>query len=83
MTKSNLLKDPVLKNKINSKVNNPAGDISNEIKEQDLNGQAGGSTPACVSAATAVTALSAWANDKITQKYHCGSLATVSAECRS
>ena len=42
MTNANLLKNPVLRNKVESDVSNPAGDISKEIAEQDLNGETGG-----------------------------------------
>ena len=44
MTKANLLKNPVLRNKVESNVSNPAGDISREIAEQELNGETGGIT---------------------------------------
>jgi len=42
MTQANLLKNAVLRNKVETDVSNPAGDISKEIAEQDINSQAGG-----------------------------------------
>ena len=44
MTKAKLLKNPVLRNKVESNVSNPVGDISREIAEQDLNGETGGNS---------------------------------------
>lgn len=42
MTQANLLKNAVLRNKMETNVSNPAGDIASEIAEQDLNNQVGG-----------------------------------------
>jgi len=42
MTQANLLKNAILRNKVETDVSNPAGDISKEISEQDINSQAGG-----------------------------------------
>ena len=82
MKTSNLLKNPVLKNKMKVNYKNPAGDIAQEIQEQDLDGQAGG-TWDVISGITAITLLATWVNDRATQKYGCGTVITVSAECRA
>ena len=76
MTQANLLKNAVLRNKVETNVSNPVGDIATEIAEQDLNNQAGGTT--FVTVTTTVIA-----NAVATVKYKCGSVLTVSAECSS
>ncbi len=45
MTQANLLRNAVLRNKVETDVSNPAGDISKEIAEQELNNKAGGCVP--------------------------------------
>ena len=45
MTQANLLKNAVLRNKVETDVSNPAGDISKEIAEQELNNKVGGIVP--------------------------------------
>jgi len=45
MTQANLLKNAVLRNKVETDVSNPAGDISKEIAEQELNNKVGGLVP--------------------------------------
>ncbi|MBU3107034.1 plantaricin C family lantibiotic [Clostridium gasigenes] len=38
MWKSNLLKNPILRNKVGMEIENPSGDVLQEIKEHDVNG---------------------------------------------
>jgi len=78
MTQTNLLKNAVLRNKVETKVTNPAGDIAAEIAEQDLHVQAGGTTFVATVVATVVSA-----NQVATKLYKCGNVLTVSAECSS
>ncbi len=78
MKQTNLLKNAVLRNKVETKVTNPAGDIAAEIAEQDLNVQAGGTTIVTTVVATVVAT-----NQVATQLYKCGKVLTVSAECTS
>lgn len=73
----NLLKNPVLRNKANYKVSNPAGDIAEEIKEQDIVGLVGGDFEK-INAITAVTAWGVYDNEKITQRYNCSPIVTAS-----
>ena len=74
-------RNPLLR-KNNEEFNKVIGSLGEEIKDQNLENIDGGSTPACVSAATAVSNFTAWVNDKLTAKIKCGSLFTASAECR-
>lgn len=57
MTQANLLKNPVLRNKVETNISNPAGDINTEIAEQDLNGQAGGMIVNTATAPSIVTVM--------------------------
>ncbi|AGX45391.1 plantaricin C family lantibiotic [Clostridium saccharobutylicum] len=77
----NLIKNPVLRNKTNYKVSNPVGDIVEEIREQDIVGLVGGNFER-ISAITEVTAWGAVENEKLTQRYNCGAIITVSAKCQ-
>ncbi|HEY9063013.1 MAG TPA: plantaricin C family lantibiotic [Pseudobacteroides sp.] len=72
MMNSNLLKNHILRNKVSKEVNNPAGNLAQEIQEQDLNGQAGGTLWTTVTTVTVVTP---------TPVARCGRVYTVSAEC--
>ncbi|ACM60207.1 hypothetical protein B0S90_1400 [Caldicellulosiruptor bescii] len=87
MKESTIIKNPVLRNKVNAKIYNPAGDIVKEIQEQNLPEQAGGGTPTVVvgviSAVTAVTNLAFSIDQAITKYYACSLVYTYSAECRS
>ena len=74
MTRAILLKNPVLRNKVDSNVSNPAGDIAREIADQDLNGEAGGTTPV-IATATIISVITP------TKALGCGVALTVSAEC--
>lgn len=67
---TNLLKNPILRNKMNINVKNPAGDLIQEINEQDLSGQAGGTNPTVTTVIITPT-----------PALKCGYLLTVSAEC--
>ena len=42
MTQANLLKNAILRNKVETDVSNHVGDITKEIAEQDIKSQAGG-----------------------------------------
>ncbi len=72
MLNSALLKNPVLRNKMKVTVSNPVGDLIQEINEQDLGGEAGGTTPATITVLTPITP---------TPFAGCGRILTVSAEC--
>lgn len=71
MSNSILLKNPILRNKMKATLNNPVGDIIQEIKEQDLGAEAGGTTWT-ITTITPVTP---------TPFAKCGVVMTVSAEC--
>ena len=75
MTRAILLKNPVLRNKVDSNVSNPAGDIAREIADQDLNGEAGGTTPTVTTTAIISAVITP------TKALGCGVALTVSAEC--
>ncbi|WP_180229352.1 plantaricin C family lantibiotic [Bacillus pseudomycoides] len=86
MIKSSLLKDPVLKKKLAVNLDNPIGEIGEEILEQDVDGQVGGLSPAAISlAATALSVVSAAAGGVIkaasAKAQNPGRYCTVSAEC--
>ncbi|MFV5911929.1 plantaricin C family lantibiotic [Bacillus cereus] len=86
MIKSNLLKDPVLKKKLAINLDNPIGDIGEEILEQDVNGQVGGLSPAAISlAGTVISVVSAAGGGIIkaasAKAQNPGRYCTVSAEC--
>ncbi len=83
MKESTIIKNPVLRNKVNAKIYNPAGDIVKEIQEQNLPEQAGGGTLGVISAITAVTNLAFSIDQAITKYYACSLVFTYSAECRS
>ncbi|MCU4842063.1 MULTISPECIES: plantaricin C family lantibiotic [Bacillus cereus group] len=86
MIKSNLLKDPVLKKKLAINLDNPIGDIGEEILEQDVNGHVGGLSPAAVTVtATVLSLVSAGAGGVIkaasAKAQNPGRYCTISAEC--
>ncbi|MBR9663726.1 MULTISPECIES: plantaricin C family lantibiotic [Bacillus cereus group] len=86
MIKSNLLKDPVLKKKLAINLDNPIGDIGEEIQEQDVNGHVGGLSPAIVSAAAGVLSLVSAATGGVikaasSKAQNPGRYCTISAEC--
>ena len=69
MKNSNLLRNPVLKMKANTKVETPINEINSEINEQDLVGQSGG--------------LDLGYATRMTLAGRCGKVCTLSAECNS
>lgn len=77
-------RNPLLRNNM-EEFNSIIGSLGEEIEEQDLQNTDGGSTPACVSAAvavsTAVSGVYTWVNGKVTAKYGCGGVYTATAEC--
>ncbi len=77
-------RNPLLRKNANE-FNNIIGSLGEEIDDQDLGNIDGGSTPACVSAATAVASViggaSKWVNDKVTANKKCGGVYTATVEC--
>ncbi|MDF2588580.1 MAG: hypothetical protein K0S41_2421 [Anaerocolumna sp.] len=71
MSNSILLKNPIMRNKMKASLNNPVGDLIEEIKEQDLGVEAGGT-------ATLITTISPVIPTPFAK---CGVVYTVSAEC--
>ena len=74
MTKAKLLKNHVLRNKLESDISNPAGNISKEIAEQDLNGETGGALPVIT-----VTTVQPITNN--TACYICNPVLTIVTKC--
>lgn len=72
--KNNLLKNPILARKLDLKLLNPAGDLVEEINEQDIDGQAGGTGLPCITITVASAIYSAHVKNA-------GRICTLSAEC--
>lgn len=62
-------------------VNETVGTLAAELEAQELGEVNGGATPAIVSAATAVSALSANVTGRLSDNRNCGAYWTVSYEC--
>lgn len=83
---SSFLKNPVMKNKLEVQINNPAGNILEEISEQDTLSQVGGLSPAIVSLTAAIATIVSVATggiikDASANSPNPGRYCTISAEC--
>ncbi|PFZ09489.1 hypothetical protein COL63_22300 [Bacillus pseudomycoides] len=79
----NIMKNPVAKNKLNVLDESPAGDLLEEIQEQELqNNSFGGVTPTVVATISAVSAVSIAGTSVVSASAtNPGRYCTYSAEC--
>ncbi|APQ99839.1 hypothetical protein RSJ2_787 [Clostridium botulinum] len=80
-------RNPLLRNNM-EEFNTIVGSLGEEIKEQNLEDINGGSTQLCASVKISagvtlvVSKAVTWANDKVTAKYECGGVWSITAECQ-
>ena len=73
MNKSKLLKNPILRNREDYKIVNPVGDTLEEIAEQDMSVQVGGTLPTLTVSLCGIIASKPLGNN--------GKLCTITKEC--